>query len=256
MGLDLAGVPPSLLLVALFVAAALAGIVNTMAGGGSMLVVPVLLALGLPAPVANGTLRVGVLAQNLVSAAAFHRRREPGTYAAFARLVVPVTLGAAAGSFAATRVPGDVLRTVFGVALAAWAILLAVKPGGFAQERSQPRAIGLPHVVGAIAVGAYGGFLQVGVGFPLLALLVPGLGFAPVQANAVKILLVLGYTIVALPLFAFAGQVAWEDGAVLAAGSMLGGWLGVRWQLRAGASIVRWFVVVTVCIAGIAMIVR
>lgn len=247
---------PAVLLVVLFAVSVVASVINTMAGGGSMLVVPVLLALGLPAPVANGTLRVGVLAQNLASAATFHRRREPGTYGAFARLVVPVTLGAAAGSFAATRVPADALKTVFGVALAAWAVVLAVRPGKFSAERSEPRSVGVLHVLGAIAVGFYGGFLQVGVGFPLLALLVPGLRYAPVQANAIKILLVLGYTLVSLPLFASAGQVRWLEGAVLAGGAIVGGILGVRWQLRAGASIVRWFVVVTVCIAGIAMIVR
>jgi uncharacterized membrane protein YfcA len=250
------GLDPAVLLVVLFAVSVVASVINTMAGGGSMLVVPVLLALGLPAPVANGTLRVGVLAQNLASALTFHGRREPGTYAAFARLVVPVAVGAAAGSFAATRVPADALTTVFGVALAIWAIVLAIRPGGFTAERSEPRPIGVLHVLGAIAVGAYGGFLQVGVGFPLLALLVPGLGFAPVQANAIKILLVFAYTLVSLPLFAAADQVAWLEGAVLAAGAIVGGWLGVRWQLRAGASIVRWFVIVTVCIAGIAMILR
>ena len=247
---------PAVLLVVLFAVSVVASVINTMAGGGSMLVVPVLLALGLPAPVANGTLRVGVLAQNVASALTFHRRREPGTYAAFARLVVPVTIGAAAGSFAATRVPADALKTVFGIALALWAVVLAVRPGGFSADHSDPRPVGVLHVLGAIAVGAYGGFLQVGVGFPLLALLVPGLRFAPVQANAIKILLVLGYTLVSLPLFAAAGQVAWMEGAVLGGGAIVGGFLGVRWQLRAGASIVRWFVVVTVCIAGIAMILR
>ncbi len=244
---------PAWMLALLGVAGALAAIINTMAGGGSLLVVPVLLALGMPASTANGTLRVGVLAQGITSMATFHRKgvRE---YGAFARLLVPTAVGAGAGSWAATILPDDVLRSVFGFALIGWAILLAVRPGGFSTDASEPRPIGAAAWAGAFAIGIYGGFLQVGVGFPSLALLVLGLRYAPVNANAIKILLVLASTVVSLPIFAMAGQVAWEHAGVLALGSAIGGWLGTRWQLRAGAKLVRWVVVVTVCVAGVAML--
>jgi hypothetical protein len=244
---------PTLLLVVLGLAGAAAGVVNTMAGGGSMLVIPVLLGLGLPPSVANGTLRVGVVAQNLSSIATFHRRGFRA-YGPFVRLAVPMCAGAGVGSWAATRLPDDALRAVFGIALVGWALLLALRPGGFSADTSEPRPVGALAVLAAFAVGGYGGFLQVGVGFPLLALLVPWLRHPPVQANAIKILLVLTYTLVALPIFALAGQVAWSEGGVLAVGSIAGGWLGTRLQLRAGAKLVRWVVVVTVCVAGVAML--
>jgi uncharacterized membrane protein YfcA len=244
---------PTLLLVVLGFVGLAAAVVNTMAGGGSMLVIPVLLALGLPSSLANGTLRVGVAAQNLTSVLTFHRRGLR-VYGPFARLVIPMGVGAGVGSYAATILPDDVLRKVFGIALMGWAVVLALRPGGFAAETSTPRPVVAWALLGAFAIGLYGGFLQVGVGFPLLALLVPGLGYSPVEANAIKVLLVLSYTLVALPIFAFAGQIAWGAAGVLALGSIAGGWLGARLQLRAGARLVRWVVVAMVCVAGVAML--
>ena len=105
-----------------------------------------------------------------------------------------------------------------------------------------------------MAIGAYGGFLQAGVGFPLLALLVPGLGYPAVRANAIKVAVVLVFTIAALPLFAVAGQIAWREGLALALGTMIGGWLGAHLQLRAGAGLVRWAVLVMVLIGGITLL--
>ncbi|MGB1700512.1 MAG: TSUP family transporter, partial [Nannocystaceae bacterium] len=95
-----------------------------------------------------------------------------------------------------------------------------------------------------------------GVGFPLLALLVTYLGLPPVRANLVKVQMVVAYTVVALPVFATAGQVAWREGALLAAGTMLGGWLGTRWQVAGGARLIRRVVMVAVFVAGTVMIVE
>jgi len=110
--------------------------------------------------------------------------------------------------------------------------------------------------VGACLLGSYGGFSGAGVGFPLLDLLVMHLGYDPVKANMVKVLLVGCYTIVALPFFIAAGQGAWIHGGVLAIGMMGGAALGVHLQTERGASIVRWFVLVTVTVSGIGMIVK
>ena len=234
--------------------ALVAGVINTMAGGGSLLVLPVLIALGFPAPVANGTLRVGVLLQSAAALVPFHARgvRE---YALVGRLAIPILLGAAAGTALATRLSDDVLRPVFGVLLALWAVVLVFKPGRFGTGKEQPeQPRPLTHLL-AFGVGAYGGFIQAGVGFPLLALLITHLGYPVVRANAAKVALVLAFTLVSLPMFALAGQVAWREGAALAVGSMIGGWLGSRWQLKSGESIVRWFVIVMVAISGVAMVV-
>lgn len=240
-------------LVALAIAGVLAGVINAMAGGGSFLTIPVLLATGLPVGTTNGTIRVGVLLQNVTASLTFYRQgvRELGPALRYA---APVGMGALAGSLLATHLDDAILRPAFGVAFVLWAVVLLVQPRSFTHPPEQPRKPGALAYLIALLIGVYGGFLQAGVGFPLIAFLVLYLGFDPVRANAIKMLLVAIYTLVALPVFVVAGQVAWLEGSVLALGTMLGAWLGAHWQMKAGAGIVRWFVMVAVAVAGVSMI--
>lgn len=233
--------------------AIVSGIINTMAGGGSLLLVPALVGLGMPTSVANGTIRLGVLVQSATAAVTFHRRgvRE---YGVLQRLLFPTLIGAGLGSWAATRLPDTFLRPLFGVVLAGWAVFLVVRPKGFESAPTARRAMSPVTYALAAAIGVYGGFLQAGVGFPIIALLVFGVGLDAVTANAVKAGLTGAYSCIALVIFADAGQVAWFEGAVLALGSVLGAWIGSHWQLRAGAAVVRWFLVVTVIVSGVLMV--
>jgi uncharacterized membrane protein YfcA len=251
----LGSLPPGATWVVLAIGAAAAAIVNTMAGGGSMLVVPLMLAVGLPPGVANGTLRVGILLQNISAVSTFHRQGER-PYALVAKLALPIVLGAGAGTYVATRLDDAMLLPIIGALLALWAVVLLLRPSRFLEAKGEPRSPSGWTLVAAVGVGFYGGFLQVAVGFPLLALLTMGAGLSAVRANATKVALVLIYTAVSLPIFAAAGQVAWVEGAALAVGAMVGGWLGARWQLRSGAAVVRWFVVITAAVSGGTMLWR
>jgi hypothetical protein len=239
-------------LALLALGSALAGVVNTLAGGGSLLVVPLLVALGLPPSVANGTLRVGVVAQSVAALATFHARGERD-YGVVARLAVPMMIGAGIGSYLATRIGDAWLQPVFGVLIVAWAVVLVVRPGRLVTAPTEVLAVRPLTVALALLVGAYGGLLQVAVGFPLLALLTAHLGYGAVRANAIKVALVLVYTLVALPVFVLADQVAWREGGALAIGAVLGGWLGTRLQIHRGANLVRWVVVITAVVSGAAM---
>lgn len=245
--------PPEVGLAVLLVASALAAMINTMAGGGTLLLLPVLVGLGMPTPIANGTVRLAILVQSATAAVTFHRRgiRE---YGVLVRLLVPTLVGAGLGSWTATQLDDALLRPVFGVVLAGWAVFLVVRPQGFERPPSARRAIRPVTLALAAAIGFYGGFLQAGVGFPLIALLVFGIGMEAVPANAVKVGLTGAYSCVALVIFAHAGQVMWRDAAVLAFGSMIGAWIGSRWQIRSGAGVVRWFLVVTVVVSGVMMV--
>lgn len=247
------GQPPWVSLLALAVAGAVASVINTMAGGGSLLTLPLLVAIGLPPGLANGTNRVGVVMQGIASVITFHRRGFRD-HRLVARLLVPMMLGAAAGTALATRLSDDLLRVVFGGMLAGWAVLLMLRPGRFLHAPVEPRRAGPLALTIGLLIGVYGGFVQAGVGFPLLALLVLYLGHDAVQANAIKVALVLGFSLVSLPMFALAGQVAWREGLALAAGGLVGGWLGTRLQIRGGAKLVRWVVVMAVAASGVAML--
>ena len=95
---------------------ALAGVVNTLAGGGSLLTVPLLTFAGLPADVANGTNRVGILIQNSVASWGFWREGVPG-FAQAAPLVVPVVAGAVCGAYGISQLPADSFQRAFGVVM-------------------------------------------------------------------------------------------------------------------------------------------
>lgn len=248
----LAGVP-YLGLAVLAVVGVVAGVVNTMAGGGSFLSLPALMFVGLPAGLANGSLRVAVVLQNIAAVATFHKKgvRE---YGIAAKLLVPAMLGSLGGSFAATRMDDDLLRPVFGGLLVVWAIILLWRPQRFLEPPDEPKPVGPLALFLAFLVGGYAGFFQGGVGFPLLALLIGYLGLDPVKANSVKMVVVLFATSVALINFAIAGQVLWIPGLALAAGTSLGGYLGAQWQTEKGAGVVRWFLVIAVSVAGVVMI--
>jgi len=248
-------VPPDALgLAALAAVSILASVINTMAGGGGLLVLPALVALGLPPQHANGTMRIGVLAQNLAAVAAF-RRNGVGDMGLVARLLPAMLVGALLGTVLATRLPNALLRPIFGGVLVAWAIALVVRPGRFITPATEPRPPGAIAQLAGFAIGVYGGFLQAGVGFPLMALLITGLGHPAVRGNAVKVALVLGFTLVSVPLFVLADQVRWREGLVLAAGGVVGGWIGAAWQMRGGTEVVRWFVIVAVAVSGAVMLV-
>ncbi len=239
--------------LALALAGLLAGVANTLAGGGSFIVVPILIGLGLSPGMANGTSRLGVLAHGLAATTTFARAGAVPTGLVL-RVAPAMCVGALLGAWLATRLDDGLLRPLFGGVLVFWACLLVVRPGRFITPPEQPRAPGVLGQGLSLLIGIYGGFLQAGVGFPLMALFVSVLGHATLPANAAKIAVVLIYTVMAMGVFMAAGQVAWREGAVLAAGMVLGGVLGARLHLRAGASVVRWAMVVMVAVSGAALL--
>lgn len=240
--------------VVLVLAGVLAGVANTLAGGGSFIILPILIGLGLSPSVANATSRVGVLAHGSAATITFARARAVPTGLVI-RVAPAMCIGALLGAWLATRLDDDLLRPLFGAILVLWAILLIVRPGRFIKPPELPRMPGPLAQVLSLLIGVYGGFLQAGVGFPLMALFVSMLGHPTLQANAAKIAVVFIYTLMAMSVFMAAGQVAWREGAILAVGMICGGVLGARLHLRVGTVIVRWAMVVMVAISGIALLV-
>jgi len=161
---------PWLDLVLVLVVGVAAGVINTMAGGGSFLVLPVLIGLGLPAGLANGTTRLAVLSQSVAGLATFHRRGVRA-HALSVRLASPMIAGALLGAWLATLIDDRLFRPLIGAVLLAWAVILLVKPDRFLRPPDAEREPKLAAHLFAVVVGIYGGFLQAGVGFPLIALL-------------------------------------------------------------------------------------
>ncbi|MCA9549301.1 MAG: TSUP family transporter [Myxococcales bacterium] len=227
----------------LFGVGLLAGAINTIAGGGSLITLPALIFLGMPAPVANATNRVGVFLQSLTATHQFARRG----MLPFRQALLPVVaacLGAAGGAGLGVVLDAQLFKQVIGGAMLVMLVLVFAKPK-LDVRPAQPAWV---QAVAFFFVGVYGGFLQAGVGFFLLFALVGLSGWALVPANGAKSFLVAVFTVPALLIFVFSDLIQWAPAAALAAGSSVGAWLGTKMAVGWGPKFVR--VVLVVMVAG------
>jgi len=228
-----------------------AGFINTVAGGGSVISLPVLVEI-VGASVANGTNRVAILMESAVGAASFHRGdKVPWRFVA--PLLMPVILGAGAGAWIATLLSAETMKRVFGIVIVLVALSMLVRPSRWLQE-GEPRLREPWRGLVFFGIGFYGGFVQAGVGFLLLAglVLIERLGL--IRGNAAKVVLVLAYTPLSLFLFARAGQVDWAAGVALGGGSMTGALIASRLAIRRGAGWIRWVVIAAAMAAALRML--
>ena len=207
-----------------------AGVINTMAGGGSMLTVPLLVLAGVPGNDANGSNRVGILTSNAAAVASFRRLGIGEAPAVYTPILVPVVVGSSIGSFAISRLTDDTFETAFGLLMLPLIVLSIRKP--------RPRVDGSSWSAATTAlvffgIGLYGGAVQAGVGLVLLAALTRA-GFDLVTANSVKVLVNVVVTTIALPIFVLQGHVRWLPAVILATGFTAGGYAGARFAVRGG----------------------
>lgn len=225
-----------------------AGFINTLAGGGSAITIPILNEM-VGISTANGTNRIAILAANLSAVAGFQKGKAV-PWQRVVPLLPPTVVGAAFGAWVASRTDPAILRQVFAIVLLLVAASVVARPSRWVEERDA--ALTEPwRSLAFLAIGFYGGFVQAGVGFLLLAGLVLGGGLTLVNGNAAKVVLVSAYTPVALLLFARAAQVDWGVGAVLAVGQMTGAWIAARLAVTKGAAWIRWVLVAAAIVAAV-----
>jgi uncharacterized membrane protein YfcA len=229
----------------------IAGVINVIAAGGSFLTLPLLLFLGLPAAVANGTNRIGVIAQNVGALWGFHRARVLDWRWSLA-VSVPSLAGAAIGVWAALRIPDVAFRRLLSLVMLGMTLATLLhrsrrppKPGA---EPTSPWHWSM--VIGFFGVGLYGGFLQAGVGFLILAITTIA-GLDLVRGNAVKGVTVMLLTLLSLAVFAGTGHVDWPAGLALGFGNLLGGIVGVRLALLQGHRWLEHVLTITVIVFAI-----
>ena len=220
-----------------------------------MLTLPVMIFLGLPPTVANGTNRVAILIQNVGASWSFHRRKLISREWVFLA-IPPALVGVVLGTLAAVRI-GDLAfqRTlaVILVGAAAWTVWRPIKP--LEEGDALPPTGGGRWAFAALffLVGAYGGFIQAGVGFIILAVTTAG-GLNLIRGNALKVTLILAFTPLALVIFAWNGKVDWAMGFALAAGNFLGALAGVRLQILKGHKWVKNVVTVTIVVFAVRLL--
>jgi len=216
------------------VAGIVTGIINTLAGSGSLITLPIFVFVcGLPAPIANGTNRVGVILQTLVGLETY-RGSGKASFKGASWLVVPTVLGAILGSMIAVELDDETMNLVLGVLLVFMLIVLLVKPSRWIHEMpvDAARSRNPLSLLAFFFIGVYGGFIQAGVGIFLLAALVLISRYNLSSGNGMKLLIVLLFGIPSLAIFLWNGQVHLGYGLAMAVFQAIGAWLAVKWVIH------------------------
>jgi uncharacterized membrane protein YfcA len=238
----------------LFGVGVVSGFLNVLAGGGSVLTLPVLIFMGLDGALANGTNRVAILIQNISSVSGFQRSRgyPLRTVITYALWTLP---GAVAGALFAINVSDELFKRILAVVIIGVVITLLIPRNSLWTGDPRERLPRSRWIYPALfAIGFYGGFIQVGVGFLFMAALFHLLKLDLVSVNMYKVFIVLVYTVPALAIFVWSGDVDWLLGWILAAGSALGGWLAVKSSIRGGEKIIRLALVAALLIMGVKLL--
>jgi len=231
-----------------------AGVINTLAGGGSNLTLPALMILGLPADIANATNRVGVVLQCVVGVKGFdkHKKLERSD---MGPILIPTLIGSGIGALFASFMPTLYLKPVLLITMIGMALIILIKPSTIAPNpNEQVRKVMFPSTGWwtLFIAGLYGGFVQAGVGFILIAALTGSLRYDLVRANALKMLCTGVLTSLALAIFIWRDQVMWIPGLILAVGTMFGAQLGVKLALKVSQNTLKWFLFVMTLVASAA----
>ncbi len=242
------------LIIAVIGVGFVAGFINTLAGSGSLLTLPLLMFLGLPANVANGTNRIAILLQNIVGITSF-KQQKVLSFKEGLRIGLPAVIGSLIGARIAINLNEEIMTRVIGGLLVVMLILIILKPDQWILSREgNPPLSRFLNIIIFFLIGIYGGFIQAGVGFFLLAGLVLGTGYELVKANAIKVFIVFLYTPFALTVFILNHQVDYKLGLILAIGNMLGAFIGTRVAVKWGARMVRYILLVTLAFASVKLL--
>jgi uncharacterized membrane protein YfcA len=229
-----------------------AGIINTMAGGGSLLTLPILIFLGLPPNIANGTNRVAIVVQNIFTTAGF-KSKGVKTFPFSIYVGLSALAGSIIGAQIAVDIKGEVFNKILSVVMllvVAYMVFSSTKNNVSIIERISGKHLWLS-VFLFFFVGIYGGFIQAGVGFIMLFILSSVNNISLVKSNAIKVFVVLIYTIAAVYVFAINDKINWQIGLELAIGNAIGGWFASRLSVKKGDGFVKKFLIVAVVVLAI-----
>ena len=225
------------------------GFVNTIGGGGSLLSLPALIFLGLPSAVANGTNRVSLMMQSIVGVVNF---KQKGFYYPKLSLMfgLPAVIGSIIGAKLAISLPEEVFQKILAIVMLVVLVLIIWRP-----EKKYLKNINIEKlsrvrlIIAMIAfffVGFYGGFIQAGVGFIIIAILVLVTGMSLVKINSLKMFITGIYIFSSLLVFIISGKVNWILGFILAIGSAIGAYLGSNFAVAKGDKWIRIFLIIYV----------
>lgn len=238
----------------LILAGFLAGIVNTIAGGGSFLTLPALMFIcGLDPRLANGTNRVAILFSSLAATITFRKHDKLDSKLA-AKLIAPTLIGVLAGAMLAVKLPPETFEPVFGGIFLLMSVFLLLNPKRLIERQKPEQEKIWLAAIAFFGIGVYVGFIQAGMGILLLlgmSLLDTG---DLVASNAIKNLIGFVVTLAATLVFIYNGLVDWIPGLVIASGNIVGGIVGAKLAIAKGSKWIFAFLVVVMVLTGVKLI--
>lgn len=222
-----------------------AGFLNVMAGGGSTLTLPVLIFMGLDSTTANGTNRIAILIQNISAIASF-KSEKYSEFAVSSKLALFTLPGGIIGSITALKIGDEFFEIILGIVMIGVVISMLLPKKNIKQPVEKTGKIPWAGYLTMFGIGFYGGFIQVGVGFLLMAALQLALRQTLVHVNMHKVFIVLVYTIPALIVFMVSGNINYVLGIALAAGNATGGWIAAKMQVKKGEGIIKYVLVLVI----------
>jgi len=238
-------------ITALIISGLLVGFINTLAGGGSIISLSILMMLGLPAPIANGTNRIAIAIHNLVAATSFKQQKvldlKKGIW-----LAIPAVAGSVLGAYIAVDINKETFEKAIAVIMLVMLVFVIYKPQNLIIERTKlvKRKVNIWQIVIFFLIGVYGGFIQIGVGYFLLTAIVVSAGYELVKANAIKVLIIFLYSPFAIFVFFVNDQINWAYGLTMTVGNVAGALIASRMAVNKGANFVRWVIVVVILITA------
>lgn len=231
----------------------IAGFINTLAGNGSAITLTILTELiGLPGNLANGTNRLGVMANSMMASWVFYRNGRLKLNRSLPYMI-PLIIGAIIGVVAAIMVSNEQFKIVFRYLLILMLVVIVVKPSRWLREtdiNARPNFwIAIPLF---LALGFYGGFIQMGMGIFFLAAMVLGAKISIIESNGVKAFVIMLYTALVIVIFQWKELIDWEIGLILALGQLIGAWIAATFATRySKADVFAYILVIIVVILAI-----
>ncbi len=240
---------------ALIASGLMVGFINTLAGGGTIISMSLFMFLGLPIDIANGTNRIAVTLQNIVSSFNFNKHNyldlKKGVI-----LGIPTIIGSVLGALVAVDVNIKFFEISVAIIMLIMLFFILLKPQTWLKgnpEKQKKKTTFLQMLI-FLAIGFYGGFIHVGVGYFILAAAVLGSGYDLVKANALKVFIVLLYTPFSLVIFILNNQVNYTYGLIHAIGNIIGAFIASQFAVKKGVGFVKWVMVVVILLTSAHML--
>ncbi len=217
---------------------AIAGFLNVLAGGGSALTIPIMIFLGYDATIANGSNRIAIQVEALSAVAAFKKQKH-ADFPLSLRLSLMTLPGGILGAFYAVKIDDALFTKVLAVVMVLIIFSLMFPKSELiehAKNHKWKKWLAWPVM---FAVGFYGGFIQAGVGFIIMATLLHLYGMDLVKINMHKVFIVMVFTVPAVLMFIYTDNVNWFAAIALSIGMVLGTWFAVKVSLKKGEKLVR-----------------